>query len=392
MKVMNQDMTGDKKEMLLKDFMFSVLGREKALFSRKRTGRKTIGELASLIMSVVLVTAMPSSLAGCGAKKPVRYEATFLRLFDTKTTIIAYMDDKEEFARYSQLIYDNLEEYHKLYDIYNNYEGISNIKTINDMAGKAPVKVDKRIIDLLEYAKEWYEKTDGEMNVAFGAVLRIWHDYRERGMEDPDSAELPPMEDLVEASKHTDINKVIIDEEASTVFLADPEMSLDVGAIAKGYAVEQVSRIAAENGFTSGLISVGGNVRAIGSKDGEGKPWNVGIQNPDPGEGSNEIHVLDVVDASVVTSGVYERYYTVEGKNYHHIIDPDTLYPSDEFKSVSIVCKDSGMADALSTAVFNMSLDEGMEFIESIPDTEAFWVLSSGELKYSSHFRDYIKK
>jgi len=400
---MDQDVTGDNKERISMDLMFSVFNRERKILSGKKTGGKKTDEKkmrfgisaprsASLLMSIVLAAAMSLGLAGCGAKKPVRYEATFLRLFDTRTTIIAYMDDKEEFPRYSQLIYDSLEEYHELYDIYNSYDGINNIKTINDMAGKAPVKVDKRIIDLLKYAKHWYEKTDGNINVAFGSVLRIWHDYRERGIEGPDPAELPPMEDLAEAAKHIDINKVIIDEEASTVFLADPEMSLDVGAIAKGYAVEQVSRIAEESGFTSGLISVGGNVRAIGSKDGTGKPWNVGIQNPDPGEGSNELHILDVVDASVVTSGIYERYYTVDGKNYHHIIDPDTLYPSELFKSVSIVCKDSGMADALSTAVFNMSLEEGMEFIESIPDAEAFWVLSSGEFKYSSHFMDYIRK
>ena len=346
----------------------------------------------ALLLGAIFAAAMLFGLAGCGAKRPVRREATFLRLFDTKTTIIAYMDDEEEFAWYAQMIYDSLEEYHRLFDIYNSYEGISNLKTVNDMAGKAPVKVDRRIIDLLKYAKEWYEKTDGEINVAFGAVLRIWHDYRERGMEDPDAAGLPPLEALREAAEHTDINKVIIDEEASTVFLEDPGMSLDVGAIAKGYAVEQVSRMTAEKGFTSGLISVGGNVRAVGSKDGSGTPWNVGIQNPDPGNGNAMLHVLDVTDASVVTSGIYERYYTVDGKNYHHIIDPDTLFPSEEYKSVSIVCKDSGMADALSTAIFNMSFEEGMVFIESIPDTEAVWVLSSGELKYSSHFRDYIRK
>jgi thiamine biosynthesis lipoprotein len=359
-----------------------------------KCGRKVMKRRkhAALLISAVFMAGLFFSLSGCGDARPVRYEATFLRLFDTRTTIIAYTNDKDEFARHSQLIYDSLEEYHKLYDIYNSYEGLNNLKTVNDYAGKAPVKVDRRIIDLLSYARQWHEKTGGEINVAYGAVLRIWHDYRERGMEEPETAGLPPVEELERASEHTDINKVIIDEEASTVYLADPEMSLDVGAIAKGYAVEQVSRIAVENGFISGLISVGGNVRAIGSRSNTGKPWNIGIQNPDPGEGSSELYILDITDASVVTSGIYERYYTVDGKNYHHIIDPDTLYPSEDYKSVSIVCKDSGMADALSTAVFNMSLEEGMEFIESMPETEAFWVLSNGEYRYSSRFRDFIKR
>jgi len=330
-------------------------------------------------------------MTACRAAEPVRYEATFLQLFDTKTTIVAYTADKEEFNRHVQLIYDNLEEYHKLYDIYTSYDGINNLKTINDQAGKAPVKVDKRIIELLKFARQWYDKTGGKVNVAYGAVLRIWHDYRESGIADPDAAQLPPIELLQKASEHTDINKVIIDEEASTVYLEDPEMSLDVGAIAKGYAVEQVSRIAAENGFASGLISVGGNVRAIGAKSKEGQPWNVGIQNPDISSSQQNVHILNITDASLVTSGIYERYYTVDGRNYHHIIDPDTMFPSDEYKSVTILCRDSGEADALSTAVFNMSLEEGTELIESIPDIEAFWILSSGEFVYSSHFRDYLK-
>jgi len=341
---------------------------------------------------LVLAAAFILGLTACGTKKPVRYEATFLKLFDTKTTIIAYTADKDEFSRHAQLIHDNLEQYHQLYDIYNSYDGINNLKTVNDQAGKAPVKVDRRIIDLLKFARQWHDKTGGKVNAAYGAVLRIWHDYRERGMEDPDAAELPPLEMLQEASKHTDINKVIIDEAASTVYLEDPEMSLDVGAIAKGYAVEQVSRIAIENGFTSGLISVGGNVRAIGAKDENARPWNVGVQNPDVADNQADVHILDMIDASLVTSGVYERYYTVNGKDYHHIIDPDTLFPSDEYKSVTILCKDSGAADALSTAVFNMSFEEGAEFIESLPDTEAFWILGSGEFLYSSHFRDHLKK
>ncbi len=341
---------------------------------------------------LVLAAAFILGLTACGTKKPVRYEATFLKLFDTKTTIIAYTADKDEFSRHAQLIYDNLEQYHQLYDIYNSYDGINNLKTVNEQAGKAPVKVDRRIIDLLKFARQWHDKTGGKVNAAYGAVLRIWHDYRERGMEDPDDAELPPLEMLQEASKHTDINKVIIDEAASTVYLEDPEMSLDVGAIAKGYAVEQVSRIAIENGFTSGLISVGGNVRAIGAKDENARPWNVGVQNPDVADNQADVHILDMIDASLVTSGVYERYYTVNGKDYHHIIDPDTLFPSDEYKSVTILCKDSGAADALSTAVFNMSFEEGAEFIESLPDTEAFWILGSGEFLYSSHFRDHLKK
>jgi thiamine biosynthesis lipoprotein len=129
-------------------------------------------------------------------------------------------------------------------------------------------------------------------------------------------------------------------------------MSLDVGAVGKGYATEQVGEIAKKNGFTSGLISVGGNVRAIGNKRSSNSPWNVGIQNPDMKSEQSNLQVVNLTDLSLVTSGDYERFYTVNGKNYHHIINPETLFPSEYFTAVTIICKDSGNADALSTGAF----------------------------------------
>jgi thiamine biosynthesis lipoprotein len=305
---------------------------------------------------------------------------------------VGYADSEEKFMEYSQLIYDNLKEYHELYDIYNDYDGINNIKTINDNAGIEPVKVDKKIIDLLVFAKAEYIETNGKTNVALGAVLSIWHDYRTEGTEDPENAKLPSMEELVSAAEHIDINDVIIDEANSTVFLNDKEMTLDVGSIAKGYATEQVSKLAKEKGFVSGLISVGGNVRGIGNKADSNENWNVGIQNPDKESENNVLKIVYLSDSSLVTSGNYERYYTVNGKNYNHIINQETLFPSEYFASVSIICKDSGSADALSTAIFSMPYDEGKELIDSMLDTEAMWVFDDGVIMYSENFEELIKE
>ncbi len=345
-------------------------------------------KIGILIVSFIFLL----NLSSCGVRKPARYEAEFLQLFDTVTKIVGYAGSKAEFTGYAQMIHDNLKRYHELYDIYNSYEGINNIKTINDNAGIAPVKVEPEIIDLLRFAKGWYAKTDGKKNVALGAVLRIWHDYREAGIADPEKAELPPMDQLKAAAKHVDIDKVIINEAESTVYLEDPEMSLDVGAFAKGYAVERVSRLAEKNGFHSGLISVGGNIRAIGVKADSGQPWNVGIQNPFGDEKTIELPVLSLTDYSLVTSGIYQRYYTVNGKQYHHIIDPDTLFPTEYFAAVTIVCRDSGMADALSAALFNMPFEKGLAYIESLPDTDALWVFRDGTVRTSPHFLDHAKK
>lgn len=347
--------------------------------------RRTIAAAIAVLLSV--------SLAACAAPQKKRYEASFLTLFDTVTTIVAYSDSEEIFRGQAQYIHDQLEVYHQLYDIYNDYEGVNNIRTINEQAGIAPVKVDRKIIDMLLLAKEMDRETDGLINVAMGSVLSVWHDYREAGIDDPEHAELPPMAELQAAAEHTDINQVIIDEEASTVFLKDPEMSLDVGSIGKGYATEMVCQMAIENGFDAGLVSVGGNVRAIGKKQGKtGEPWNVGIQNPDMGSDKKLIQTVNLEDVSLVTSGDYQRYYTVDGKNYHHIIEPDSLMPSPYFHAVSIICKDSGRADALSTAVFNMPLEEGQAFVESLPGVEAMWALLDGSEQFSSGFSAYLKK
>ncbi len=334
-------------------------------------------------------------LSGCARTETKRYQAEFLSLFDTVTTIVGYSDSEEHFKEFAEQARAKIEEYHQLYDIYNKYEGINNVKTINDNAGKAPVEVDRRIIDMLKFARDEYEATSGAVNVALGAVLSIWHDYREAGLNDPENAELPPMELLKEAATHTDPDDVVIDEAASTVFLKDPEMSLDVGAVAKGYAVEQVARYFESRGVTSLLLSVGGNVRAIGEKliaspDGN-KSWTIGVQNPDKESAETEIFSVLVNGSSVISSGIYERYYTVGGQQYHHIIDPATLMPAEYIAQVTIFCPDSGLGDALSTAVFNMPFERGRAYVESLESAEAAWVMLDGSIKYSSGFQEYLK-
>lgn len=351
-----------------------------------------VNDLKKKITAILLLLTVMLNSTACKETILNRYDAQFLEVFDTVTQVVGYAKDKEQFTKYANLIHDNLLEYHELYDIYHDYDGINNIKTINDNAGIAPVKVDQRIIDLLKFSKDEYKKTGGKINVAFGAVLAVWHQYREAGIDDPENAKLPPMDVLKEKAAHVDIEQMVIDEQASTVYLKDPEMSLDVGAIAKGYATEQVSQIAIKAGFTKGMISVGGNVRTFGTKGNTTDQWNVGIQNPDMESQDKYLYVLKLQDMSLVTSGDYQRYYTVDGKTYHHIIDSDTLMPTSYFRAVTIVCQDSGLADALSTSVFNMPYEEGLAYIESLDNTEALWVMKDGTMKYSSGFEAYIKK
>ena len=318
-----------------------------------------------------------------------QYTATFLDVFDTKTDIIGYAKSEEAFTEQVKVLKERFEYYHKLYDIYNDYEGVNNLKTINDNAGIAPVQVDEEIINLLKLSKDMYEMTDGEVNVAMGSVLEIWHIYRSAGVDNPEKATLPEMEDLEKAALHTDIDNLIIDEAARTVYLSDPEMSLDVGSIGKGYAVERVAEYARACGMEHMLFSVGGNICAIGTKW-DGNNWRLGIQNPDLSSQTNYVKKVSFSNMSLVTSGDYQRYYVVDGERYCHIIDADTLKPATSFSSVSILAPDSGLADALSTAVFNMSYEEGLEFIDKQKDVEAMWIMEDGTIRYSEHFQEYI--
>jgi len=341
----------------------------------------------------LLAFASAVVLSGCSGsgQQMTAYDAQYLDYFDTVTSITIYAKNEAEFEQYKSLAEDTMEKYHELFDIYDNYDGVSNIKTINDNAGIAPVTVDPELISLLEFSRQEYEKTGGRVNVAMGSVLSIWHEYREAGLENPSRAQIPDMQKLQQAAQHTDLEQVQIDPQASTVYLPDQEMSLDVGAIAKGYATKRLAETLEEAGVTSALLSLGGNVETIGTKA-DGKPWRVGVQNPDTSAAQSYLKVVNLNDSCLVTSGTYQRYYEVDGVRYHHIINPDTLMPWNTYDSVSILCGDSALADALSTAVFNMDPEEGRAFIEAQDGVEALWVFPDGTEMESSGFGAYVSQ
>ncbi len=272
------------------------------------------------------------------------------------TTVVGYAESEEDFQATAQSLHDALLEYHQLYDIYSDYDGVVNLKAVNDAAGGAPVVVDRKIIDLLSSAGT-SARAPAAGQCRPGGVLALWHDAREAGISDPASAALPDAAALAEAARHADFSSVIIDEAASTVQITDPALRLDVGAIAKGYAVEQVCR-AAPDGL---LLSVG---QRPGHRP---KAWRreLGSWHPGPGgESGAFLHTLYVRDVSVVTSGDYQRYYTVGGVRYHHIIDPTTCRPAAYWRAVTVLCADSGLADALSTALFTLPQAEGQALLD----------------------------
>ncbi len=306
-----------------------------------------------------------------------RYTGSFIGPFDTVTSVVFYCSSEEEFKEHLSFSKELLEQYHQLYDIYNSYQK-NNIKTINDNAGISETEVDKRIIDLLLCCKEAYEKTDKTVNAAMGSVLKLWHRHRQEGINNPLSASLPEFSKLTEASYHTAFENVIIDTQKNTVFILDKALSLDVGAVAKGYALDMLCQALKERGVKSAVISLGGNVKSIGHKP-KNKGWSVDIQSP-----FNEDEIIFTqeiqADTAVTTSGDYQRYYTVDNVRYCHIINPKTLYPCRNFSAVTVISESAADGDCLSTALFNLSIDEGKELLKKYKNAKAIWILCNGEI------------
>ena len=327
------------------------------------------------IFAAILVLAL--CLSGCDFLAKKQFSVTYLDLFDTVTTITGAASNEQDFQAQVQQIYQQLKRYHQLFDIYQEYPGINNLKIVNDNAGVAPVVVDEQIIAFLTDCKAYYELTQGAMHVAMGSVLRLWHQCRQEALVEGKQPALPETAALQEALQHMDISDLVLDEKNATVYLADKDMSLDVGAVAKGWAARQVAKTLPE-GF---LISIGGSVYATGPKN-KNTPWVIGIEDPD---GGAYLHTLSLSAGGVATSGDYQRYYTVDGVNYHHIIDPQTAMPTTKWRSVTVVCQDPALADVLSTALFVLPLEQGKD-LAAKAQAEVMWLDHTGQQYYTDHF------
>jgi thiamine biosynthesis lipoprotein len=316
--------------------------------------------------------------------------------FDTYISVSVATSSQEEFDKIFNEVVEDFQYLNKLFDIYNNYEGVNNIKTINDNAGIKPVKVDPIIIDMLELSKEYYDISNHEFDITLGPVLKIWHNYRDEGltlMQEGKFGNIPSLEELQEAYTCVGWDLVEINKEDSTVYLNKECASLDVGGIAKGFATEYIAKKLEDKNIKVGFIDAGGNNRTINTKL-DNSPWRVGIQHPLGGDGALLV-VNKEGSSSFVTSGDYQRYYIAEdGNQYHHIIDPSTLFPANHFHSVTVITKDSGIADALSTTLFTVDYETGMEIVEEFKKNhpnetlDVIWTMNKN-IEINS---DYVKE
>jgi len=330
------------------------------------------------IISIFLVAL----LCGCSFNKKeleVFDDYTISAGFDTIISYKLYANNEDEFNEEIKKANSLFLHYHQLFDKYNNYD-MNNIKTINDNAGIQPVSVDQEIIDLLFLSKQYSELSNNQFDITMGSVLKIWHDVREKALNE-EAYTLPTQNKLNQASVCSGWDKVIIDDENNTVYLSESCMSLDVGAVAKGYATQKVSEMLIKDGFINGFVNAGGNLQFLGPKI-NGEPYRSGILAPTLNNSSSSLIVIPIDETtSFVTSGDYQRYFLHENEIMHHIIDPDTLYPSKHARSITIITKDSGIADILSTTLYTMTYQEGLQFIKDIEskgiELDVVWIYDS---------------
>lgn len=325
--------------------------------------------MKKIINTIVMISALAVMLCGCqkSENKKISKQGFY---FDTIIQITLYGTDDEQ---YINDCFDIADRYEKML---SNTIDDSDISRINKAAGEQAVCVSDETVSLIQKGIEYGRLSGGKFDITIGELSNLWNfpEIAENSKSDDneaDSSVIPSDEKIDEYLGHVNYNKIKID--GNNVMITDEKTQIDLGGIAKGYIADKMKEYLKSKKVTSGIINLGGNVLTIGSKSG-GSDYTVGIQKPFDRSGTS-IATIKIDDRSVVTSGIYERYYRVDGKIYHHILDTQTGYPvENDLYSVTIISDSSCDGDALSTTCFALGKDKAEEFIKSMDGVEAIFV------------------
>lgn len=298
---------------------------------------------------------------------------------DTYIYVKLYSKDSNKANKALKKVEKIYKEYHELTDRYNSYDNINNIYYIkNNESNDEYITIDKRLYKILEYGIESFDKTNGLIDISMGNVIDVWKKYRDNNSGIPDTLEL-------EKANKGNIKDIILKDNNK---IKNNHVNIDLGSISKGYTTKIVGEYLESINLDEYLINAGGNV--LVGKHYKNSNYKIGIE--DPNNKDDIFTVLKGNNISIVTSGGYERYYEYNGKKYHHIIDPKTLYPTDYMKSVTIITKDSALADTLSTYLFLMSVEEGKKYINKLDNVEAIWYTNNDEIILSDGAKKNVYK
>ncbi|MDO5520419.1 MAG: FAD:protein FMN transferase [bacterium] len=336
------------------------------------------------ILSLLCITILlVGTLSGCSSsKKEEAWNGSYITdsqfLLNTIVQITLYdlQDEKilqgafDVCASYED-VYSRTLESSELYKLNN--------RTLEAKDGK--YTVSDNLAELISKALYYSQLSNGAFDLTIAPVSSLW-DFTSSNPTLPDDAKIK------ENLKHIDYNKVHVD--GNTIWFDDDKTTIDLGAIAKGYIADRIKDYLKENGVNSAMINLGGNVLCVGKKP-DGSPFNVGIQKPFA-DRNETCAIMELDDVSVVSSGIYERCITVDGKSYHHILNPKTGYSyENDLVAVTIVSKESVVGDGLSTSVFALGLEKGLELIDSLDNVYAVFITNDYELHYSEGFKEAIK-
>ena len=298
-----------------------------------------------------------------------------LRLMGASITLMIFHENAQNLLLQSEQLL------HLYKNRFSANDADSELMEINLQAGKKAVQVHPELFELIELGKKHSIAANSHLNIAIGPLVQTWR----IGFSD---AKLPSEEEIQRLLKITNPEDIILDDSKQEVYLSKVGMRIDLGALAKGYIADKLKEFLVEQGVQSGIIDLGGNILTIGENPTYQRPWRIGIQNPllDRGE---HVAVIAVSDASVVTSGIYERQLVVDGKTYHHIFDRTTGYPMEtELASITIVAEKSVDCEIWTTRLFGQNPYDIIEEIEQQPGLEAFVITKNQKMMYTSgiHF------
>jgi thiamine biosynthesis lipoprotein len=320
------------------------------------------------------------------------YSVQWFQFFDTINEVTAYTNTEEEFKTLSNYLEDRMNKWHKMLDKFRSYEGITNVHDLNASPRGEWIELDPELLDILVFSTDMHKKTNGSVNIALGAVTDLWQNERDKALKNSDmQGELPDEILLKDLGQHVSIDALEIDVEQGRARITDEKTKIDLGSTSKGYISQILKEELMKKGYNHILLNFGGNLATIGDKP-NGDPWRLAIRNPKQTSQDSQSYaaILDIVNLSLISSGDYERFYYVGDKSYHHIIDPETMYPSNYFSQVTIISDNAAWGDALSTALFNVSVEEGEAILKNYPLTAAYWITKTNEHIESSNFSSFF--
>ena len=318
--------------------------------------------LAVLLALILLITVYP--LTG---QDSLVNETKVLELMGSRFEITAVAVNRDSCWHG---INAGIAEIQRIERLISSWDPNSQTSEVNRMAGIEPVVVDRELLRLIDRARKVSKLTKGAFDISYASMDRLWKFDGSQTVIPADSA-------ITNAIKLIGYERIIVDRRASSVFLTDTGMKIGFGAIGKGYAANRASKIMKELGIASGLVNAGGDLIAWGTQA-DGSDWQIGIA--DPNDRDKIYSWLSIKDQAVVTSGDYERFITIDGQRYSHIIDPRTGYPVQGLKSVTIISRDAEIADALATSVFVLGEQKGLELVNLLMGVECIIVNDDNEL------------